>query len=39
MLEQPVADQKLDAALADFDRRDHGNIPGAAFTQASCTDS
>jgi hypothetical protein len=38
LFQQPVADQKLNAALADLDRRDHGDAPGAALTEASCTD-
>ena len=37
LLQQPVADQKFDAALAYFDRRNHDNAPGAAFAQPSCT--
>ena len=37
LFEQLVADQKLDATLADFDRRNHGHAPGAALTEASCT--
>ena len=36
--EQPVVDQKLDTTLADFDRRNHDNAPGAALAEASCTD-
>ena len=39
LFQQPVAYQKLNAALADLDRRDHGDAPGAALTEASCTDS
>jgi hypothetical protein len=38
LFQQPVADQKLNAALADLDRRDHGDAPGAALPEASCTD-
>ena len=38
LFEQAVADQKLNAALADLDRRDHEHAPGAALTEASCTD-
>ena len=38
LFQQPVADQKLNAALADLDRRDHGDAPGAALAEASCTD-
>ena len=30
-VEQPVADQKLDATFAYLDRRNHDNAPGAAF--------
>ena len=39
LFQQPVADQKLNAALADLDRRDHGDAPGAALAEASCTES
>ena len=35
LFQQPVADQKLNAALADLDRRDP---PGAALAEASCTE-
>ena len=35
LFQQPVAYQKLNAALADLD---HGDAPGAALTEASCTD-
>ena len=38
-LQQPVANQKLDAAFAYLDRRDHDHAPGAASAQASGTDS
>jgi hypothetical protein len=38
LFQQPVADQKIYPALADFDRCDHDNAPGAALTEASCTD-
>ena len=38
LLQQPVADQQLDATPADLDRRNHDNAPGAALTEASCTD-
>lgn len=38
LLQQPVADQQLDATAADLDRRDHDNAPGAALAEASCTD-
>ena len=38
LFQQPVADQKLNAALADLDRRDHGDAPGAALAEASCTE-
>jgi hypothetical protein len=38
LFQQPVADQKLNAALADLDRRNHGDAPGAALAEASCTD-
>tara|TARA_R110000824_G_scaffold149838_1_gene320193 strand:+ start:768 stop:1346 length:579 start_codon:yes stop_codon:yes gene_type:complete len=38
LFQQPVAYQKLNAALADLDRRDHGDAPGAALTEASCTE-
>ena len=37
LLQQPVADQKLDASLADFDRRNHGDAFSAALAQASGT--
>jgi hypothetical protein len=36
--QQPVADQKLNAALADLDGRNHDHAPGAALAEASCTD-
>ena len=36
--EQPVVDQQLDTTLADLDRRNHDNTPGAALAEASCTD-
>ena len=39
LFQQPVAYQKLNAALADLDRRDHGDAPGAALPEASCTES
>jgi hypothetical protein len=39
LLEQPVADQKLDAAFTNFDRRNHDNASGAALAEASCADS
>ena len=35
LLKQPVADQQLDAAFTNFDRRTHDNTPGAALAQAS----
>ena len=38
VLEQPVTHQKLDAALAYFDRRNHDHAFSAAFAQASGTD-
>jgi hypothetical protein len=38
LFEQPVVDQKLDAAFANFDGRNHDNSPGAALTEASCTE-
>jgi hypothetical protein len=38
LFEQAVADQQRDTALADLDRRDHGNTPGAALAEASCTE-
>ena len=38
LFQQPVADQKLDTALADFDRRNHDHAPRAALAEASCTD-
>ena len=37
LFEQAVADQKLNAALADFERGDHAL--GAALPEASCTES
>jgi hypothetical protein len=39
VLEQPVGDQKFNAALAYLNRRNHGYTPGAALAQASCTDN
>jgi hypothetical protein len=39
LFQQPVADQQRDTTLADLDRRDHGDAPGAALTEASCTES
>ena len=39
LFKQPVADQQRDTTLTDLDRRDHGDAPGAALTEASCTDS
>jgi len=36
--QQPVADQKIYPALADFDRRDHDNTFGAALPESSCAD-
>ena len=38
LFQQPVADQKLNAALADLDGRNHDHAPGAALAEASCTD-
>tara|TARA_Y100000588_G_scaffold187256_1_gene201362 strand:+ start:142 stop:381 length:240 start_codon:yes stop_codon:yes gene_type:complete len=38
LFQQPVADQKLHATLANFDWRGHDNTPGAALAEASCTD-
>jgi len=38
LFEQAVADQKLNAALADLDRGNHGDAPGAALPEASGTD-
>jgi hypothetical protein len=35
--QQPVADQEIYPALADFDRRGHDNTSGAALPEASCT--
>ena len=35
--EQPVADQQRDTTLADLDRGNHDNAPGAALAEASCT--
>ena len=37
LLEQPVADQQLNATLADLDRCDHDHAPGAALAEASGT--
>ena len=37
LFQQPVADQKLNTALADLDRRDHDHTPGATLAEASCT--
>ena len=37
LFQQPVTYQKLDTALADFDRRNHDHAPGAALAEASCT--
>ena len=38
LLQQPVADQQLDATAADLDRCDHDHALGAARAEASCTD-
>ena len=38
LFEQAVADQQRDTTLADLDRCGQDNAPGAALTQASCTD-
>jgi hypothetical protein len=38
LFEQPVADQKLYAAFANFDGRNHDHAPGAALAEASCTE-
>ena len=38
LFQQPVTYQKLDATLANLDRRDHDNAPGAALAEPSCTD-
>ena len=38
LLQQPAANQQPDATLANLDRRDHDNTPGAALAEASCTD-
>ncbi len=35
LFEQAVADQQCDTARAYFDRRDHGDAPGAALSEAS----
>mgnify|MGYP007114332229 FL=1 len=37
LFQQPVANEQRDATFADLDRRDHGDAPGAALTEASCT--
>ena len=37
LFEQTVADQQLDATLADLDLYNHHNTPGAALTEASYT--
>ncbi len=37
LLQQPVANQQLDATLADLDRCNHDNAPGAALAEAPCT--
>ena len=37
LFQQPVTYQKLDATLANLDRRHHDNAPGAALAEASCT--
>ena len=37
LFQQPVTYQKLDATLANLDRRDHDNAPRAALAEASCT--
>ena len=37
LFQQPVADQQLDATLADLDRCGQDNAPGAALAEASCT--
>ena len=31
LFQQPVADQKLNTALADLDRRDHDDAPGVVL--------
>jgi hypothetical protein len=38
LFQQPVADQQLDATLADLNRCDHDHAPGAALAEASGTD-
>jgi hypothetical protein len=38
LFQQPVTDQKIYPALADFDRRDHDNTSGTALSEASCAD-
>ncbi len=38
LFQQPATYQKLDATLANFNRRNHDNAPGAALAEASCTD-
>jgi hypothetical protein len=37
LLQQPVVDQKLDAAHANLDGRNHDHAPGASLAEASCT--
>jgi hypothetical protein len=37
LFQQPVADQQRDTTLTDLDRRDHGDAPGAARSESSCT--
>jgi hypothetical protein len=37
LFEQPVVDQKLDAAHANLDGRDHDNSSGAALAEVSFT--
>ena len=36
LLQQPVADEQLDTPLADLDRCNHDNAPGAALAETSC---
>jgi hypothetical protein len=36
LLQQPVVEQKLYAAHANFDGRDHDHASGAALAEASC---
>jgi hypothetical protein len=38
LLQQPAANLQPDATLANLDRCDHDDAPGAARSESSCTD-